>query len=1560
MRTRWTMISMCMMAALWLTALPVRAGDFELRLAVPKPEVTLDERGYAHVHIRGFLNLGHAGEPELPVASLQALIPSGERVESVTLLPAEPVEIPGTHAVYPKQVPWPLSKGAPPFTPPDARIYAAAATFPQRLFSAEPVQFLRGFAIQPVTLRPVVYNPAAKKLYYFPSLAVRVRTAPDPKNALLSDLYRGFGRDFEAVRAQVQNPEALSSYPARAEDSKLDYRYVVVTSQALASCPGANNLQALLTEKQGRGITTFIKTMEEIRTGYSGADDAAKVRAFLLDMYQNAGADFALLAGDADLQNVGGETQAPIVPVRGLCCYLDSYTGDTNIPSDLYYAALDGTFNDDGDGCWGEQTDGTDLLAELWVGRVPADNCTEIANFVQKTLNYRAASGDWLRKTYMVGEWLWDYYPGNNFGYDFLKDVHYSSTTDGYDTKGFSESTFYQVTVMDDQFEDGPNCSGQPSPCWSAQEMLAVLNGGNHIINHLGHSYTDYNMRLYCNDLASLTNTLPFFEYSQGCYPGAFDNRDDQGGVMSQDSFSEYMVLGTRGAFAAMLNTRYGLGWYSNYEHRYFWDAAFRENKAQIGEMHAYSQAKMSPVIWTDTGVQWVYYVANIFGDPEVTIHGILPLQGPFLNFQSREITSDGTTPAVPGPGRHIVMPITLRNIGTANATGIVATLTTSSPQATITQANPTFATIAAGASGRSTTHAAFDISNAAADGAVLDFSLAWTAAGGYSGTVRFSVSVQRARIVYLAHTVDDSAGGCDTDGVADAGEPAVFAVTLQNQGSAAASNVVANLTASNCSITGPANVGAIPAGGTAQASFTVTPGGSIACPALAWPFSLSIQAAELPQPDTSSFATDLNADIQQSLFGDDMEGSTPNGWTHSASIGADDWAKANTSYHSPSRAWFCSDPGTKSEKFLMTPAFSIGGNTQMSFWHRMESEANYDGGVLEISVNGGAFQDLGSVITQGGYNDTVDPSTDSTLVGRPVWAGTVAWQEVRADLSSFGPASVVIRFRFASDSYVAGSGWWIDDFSIDTRSASCQQQSCNQAPVVNAGADQNVQSGTQVRLSGNASDPGGLPLTITWSQTAGPVVTLSDTHSLSPTFTAPAVSNSATLTFLLTASNGQTQASDSVNVTVWNCSDNEPCTNDSFTGSGCNHAPLADCTACGAGGACMSGVCQASGPVVCDDGNACTRSDTCQNGQCVGAEPVACQPLDACHDAGTCDPSNGACSNPPKPNGSPCDDGNACSVNDACRSGVCVPGEPVTCPAADDCHQNGSCDPQTGQCSNPEKPNGTPCDDHSVCTENDECRSGVCTGGSTVTCTPPDACHGAVCNPQSGGCEFPLLDDGTPCDDGDACTQNDACQAGACTSGAQKVCEAQDSCHEAGTCDPQTGECSNPVKADGAECDDGDGCTQGDTCRAGACTAGEPVTCQAQDACHEAGNCDPLTGSCSNPAKADGSACDDGDACTRTDACQAGVCTGADPVTCQPPDECHQAACNSGSGACDVTTKADGTACSRGTCQNGVCTEESSSGSGCGCATGASSPAGVWLLLLPLFSLRRRRAAGR
>ncbi len=403
-------------------------------------------------------------------------------------------------------------------------------------------------------------------------------------------------------------------------------------------------------------------------------------------------------------------------------------------------------------------------------------------------------------------------------------------------------------------------------------------------------------------------------------------------------------------------------------------------------------------------------------------------------------------------------------------------------------------------------------------------------------------------------------------------------------------------------------------------------------------------------------------------------------------------------------------------------------------------------------------------------------------------------------------------------------------------------------------------------------------------------------------------------------------------------CTDGSACTQTDVCVSGtCSGANPVSCTAldqCHGAGTCnpASGVC--SNPAKpngtsCSDGNACTQTDSCQAGACVGSSPVTCTASDQCHNIGTCDPSSGTCSNPAKADGSSCSDGNACTKSDACQAGSCVGSNPVACAALDQCHDAGTCDTGTGVCSNPAKANGSTCDDGNACTQSDSCQAGTCTGASPVMCSASDQCHAAgTCDAATGQCSNPPKPNGAVCSDGNACTQSDACLAGTCTGANPVQCSPLNQCHDAGTCDPSSGTCSNPAKTDGASCSDGNACTQTDSCQAGACVGASPVQCSALDQCHDAGTCDPTNGTCSNPTKTDGASCSDGNACTQTDQCVAGMCTGSSPVVCSALDQCHDAGtCDPASGVCTNPAKADGATCSDGSacttsdsCQAGAC----------------------------------------
>jgi streptogramin lyase len=327
-----------------------------------------------------------------------------------------------------------------------------------------------------------------------------------------------------------------------------------------------------------------------------------------------------------------------------------------------------------------------------------------------------------------------------------------------------------------------------------------------------------------------------------------------------------------------------------------------------------------------------------------------------------------------------------------------------------------------------------------------------------------------------------------------------------------------------------------------------------------------------------------------------------------------------------------------------------------------------------------------------------------------------------------------------------------------------------------------------------------------------------------------------------------------------------------------------------------------------------------------------ACGSNASCDDANACTTDtclDALCVHTNVANGTACTDGNACTRADSCQAGTCVGSNPVMCTASDQCHVAGVCDPASGVCSNPAAANGTACTDGSACTRTDTCQAGACVGSNPVVCTASDQCHvPGVCNPASGACSNPAAANGTACTDANACTQRDSCQAGVCVGGSPVVCAANDQCHVAGVCDPVTGACSNPAAANGTPCTDGNACTRTDTCQAGACAGGNPVVCAASDQCHAAGACNPANGTCSSPPAPDGTSCTDGNACTRGDACRAGACVGGPPVTCAASDQCHVAgACDPASGVCSNPAAANGTPCSdanactqRDACQAGTC----------------------------------------
>lgn len=181
-------------------------------------------------------------------------------------------------------------------------------------------------------------------------------------------------------------------------------------------------------------------------------------------------------------------------------------------------------------------------------------------------------------------------------------------------------------------------------------------------------------------------------------------------------------------------------------------------------------------------------------------------------------------------------------------------------------------------------------------------------------------------------------------------------------------------------------------------------------------------------------------------LLTDDIEGSTA-AWVTETVSGAGAWSVVITDSHSPIHSWFIDDPASISDQRvalaadLAIPASSA---AVLEFWHRVNVESAYDGGVLEYSTNsGGSWFDIlegngGGVpanpnrFFSGGYTATLSTAYSNPLAGRSAWSGNNnAFGRVSVDLGQLAGFQARFRWRFGSDVSVSAPGWWMDDVRI-------------------------------------------------------------------------------------------------------------------------------------------------------------------------------------------------------------------------------------------------------------------------------------------------------------------------------------------------------------------------------------------------------------------------------------------------------------------------------------------------------------------------------------------------
>ena len=582
------------LTVLVLLATSLFAGHFDYAYNISSPTAK-DMGSFNVIMFEGMYLTGKTGEPVLPYQAVKLMLPPGEEAVSVNWKFENEEIIEGNFTLYPQQPAQPYSVGADGIFHQDMGVYSSDDIYPAEAMGSYSTQFMNGYGFLLTTFTPVKYIPATGKISYYRKVTVSVETRLTDRAGAALNIISSGNTVGSRVKEFAQNTSMMAVYPQK-QYRDGEYQYLIITPQQYAG-----SFQPLTDLYLAKGYVTEVAATETIEANMTGQDLQEKIRNYIIAEVQDHGVEYVMLGGDVEL-----------VPYRGFYCHVQSSSvyEDWNIPADLYYSALDGNWDTDSDGVWGEIGE-DDLLPDVAVTRFPFGSSTQLQRLLNKTVKYQdqPVLGE-MRNIISAGENLWT--DPLTYGEDYLELLFGWHDDNGYVTDGIPED--YNINrLYDSQAE------------WDKYALIGAINQGSSFIHHSGHANQTYVMRFNIDDISNdnfpqVNGTAHNYAliYTHGCLCGAFDE---------SDCIGERMVLIDNLAVAGGFNSRYG--WFnegqtegpSAHLHREFVDALYHDKEWHIGAAHMISKIETSvwvtaPGQWEEGALRWCFYDCNIFGDP--------------------------------------------------------------------------------------------------------------------------------------------------------------------------------------------------------------------------------------------------------------------------------------------------------------------------------------------------------------------------------------------------------------------------------------------------------------------------------------------------------------------------------------------------------------------------------------------------------------------------------------------------------------------------------------------------------------------------------------------------------------------------------------------------------------------------------------------------------------------------------------------------------------------------------------------------------------------------------
>ncbi len=367
------------------------------------------------------------------------------------------------------------------------------------------------------------------------------------------------------------------------------------------------------------------------------------------------------------------------------------------------------------------------------------------------------------------------------------------------------------------------------------------------------------------------------------------------------------------------------------------------------------------------------------------------------------------------------------------------------------------------------------------------------------------------------AVTATDST--CDANNTPDVGEVMSLSIPLTNP-------LTQDLTGVSAQVVGggTASYGTIASGATVSQNISYRiPTGSVCGSKL----TVSVIVTSNLGVETKTFPLQLGTPT--SIFAQNFDGVTapalPAGWTTSTTGSQPLWVTSTTASDTAPNVASTTFAATTGINQLLTPSIALtSGNAQLTFRHSYNSEFAWDGGVLEISINGGAFTDIvdaGGSFETGGYNWALNRTADgntNALQSRAAWTGNSGgFITTTANLPAAAAGqNIQLRFRAGSDSSttVTNSHWRVD--SIVLNQFQCASIPTTTSSVTATPTQYSDQTTLSATVSAGCTTPtGSVQFSVNGSPVGSASVNSSGIASLAVTINLPAGSYAVAASFV-------------------------------------------------------------------------------------------------------------------------------------------------------------------------------------------------------------------------------------------------------------------------------------------------------------------------------------------------------------------------------------------------------------------------------------------------------------